>query len=500
MSNLMSSFNMQRSRHDIRHFYEWLGYTWGKHISEWFELFLDRKKKEVHRVCLIAPRDHSKSTTLRVMALHSLLFDRWRNKPFTTWLFSASKELAKNRLDEIREDLKRHPDLSRLLDEKRGGQFELRLTNGSWIKATSVGSAIRGEHPARVILDDVLDDMGDMSDKNVRHWFRKKLTPMLSPGTSIFCVGTPLSMNDLYHTEMLENETWQTWCKGAVVNYDEYVADTENVVPICLWPEYRSIEFLLEQKKAMGDLAFAQEYLCRVVDDDSAVFPSRLTRANMNLESILEEEKLHGGRYSIGFDPSHGIGQDYSVMVVCRQDEQGHIHIVNVWRRNDFEPSRQTDEIVRLCSIYKNPIFASESVGFQRLYQTILEQRGAMVDYRPSNVANRTMKQALLQRLRSWFEQGKVEIPYGSDYTRKVMGQLLYELESHAWQDGIIVDKGKHNDMVMALAHAIDQFSNTSSGSSPIASSAVSMGSWKHDKPQKRPNRRSNGRYVRWGR
>ena len=80
------------------------------------------------------------------------------------------------------------------------------------------------------------------------------------------------------------------------------------------------------------------------------------------------------------------------------------------------------------------------------------------------------------------------------------MGQLLYELESHAWQDGIIVDKGKHNDMVMALAHAIDQFSNTSSGSSPIASSAVSMGSWKHDKPQKRPNRRSNGRYVRWGR
>jgi len=427
-----------------------------------------------------------------------MLFDKWRNKAITTWLFSANKDLAANRLEEMREDLKRHPDLSRLIDERRGNKLELRLTNGSWIKASSVGSAIRGEHPSRIILDDVLDDMGDMSGKNVQHWFRKKLTPMLSPDTSLFCVGTPLSMNDLYHTEMLENETWKTWSKGAITNYDEWLAEPDTVVPVCLWPEYRSIEFLLEQKAAMGDLAFAQEYLCRVVDDDSAVYPSRITRANMNLDAILEEEKLHEGRYVIGFDPSHGIGQDYSVMIVARQDNQGHIHIVNVWRRNDFEPSAQTDEIIRLCDTYKNPIFASESVGFQRLYQTILEQRGAMVDYRPSNVANRTMKQALLQRLRSWFEQGKVEIPYGDEHTRKLMGQLLYELESHAWDNGIITDKGKHNDCVMALAHCLDQFTNRR-GPTPVVSGSVSMDSWNGDAPQKRPQRNPNSRYVRFG-
>lgn len=48
--------------------------------------------------------------------------------------------------------------------------------------------------------------------------------------------------------------------------------------PLELWPEFRPIEFLLEQKVAMGELSFIQEYLCRVVDDEAAVFPRQQTR------------------------------------------------------------------------------------------------------------------------------------------------------------------------------------------------------------------------------
>lgn len=498
MTGIISSFNLQRSRYDSKHFYEWLGYTWGSHISEWFDLFNDRKGAAVHRVVIIAPRDHSKSTTLRVKALHSMLFEKWRGKPFTTWLFSASKELAANRLEEIREDLKRHPDLSKHLDMKRGGKWELRLTNGSWIKATSVGSAIRGEHPARIILDDVLDDSGDMSDNVVRNWFRKKITPMLSPNTSIFVVGTPLALVDLYHTEMLSNETWKTWKQGSILNYDEWYKDQANIDPICLWPEYRPVDFLMEQRMAMGELAFAQEYLCRIVDDDSAVYPTRLTRKHLDMDAVLEHEKLHDGRYVIGFDPSHGIGQDYSVMIILRQDSEGFLHIVDIWRKNKFEPSRQTDEIIRLCSLYKNPIFAAESAGFQRLYESLLINRGAHVDYRESPVSNRQLKQSLLIRLRTWFEQGKIVIPYGDDHTRTTMNILLEELETHAWDGSLIVDKGKHNDCVMALAHAVDQFQSKSGNDSPMVGAAASL-RWKNDdKARPHPHRDANSRYIRF--
>ena len=38
MVRLMTTFHLERSRYDIRHFYEWLGYKWGDHIQEWLDL------------------------------------------------------------------------------------------------------------------------------------------------------------------------------------------------------------------------------------------------------------------------------------------------------------------------------------------------------------------------------------------------------------------------------------------------------------------------------
>ena len=68
----MNGLAFERSRHDVGYFYEWLGYTRGEHINEWLDLYRDRKGAEVHRVCIIAPRDHSKSTTLSILLLHHL--------------------------------------------------------------------------------------------------------------------------------------------------------------------------------------------------------------------------------------------------------------------------------------------------------------------------------------------------------------------------------------------------------------------------------------------
>ena len=468
---------MERSRADVSYFYRWLGYTWGDHIGEWMKMYGERGDSSVHRVCVIAPRDHSKSTTLRIKLLHEALFTTWRNRPFTCWLFSASKDLAVRRLEEIREDMKTHPQLSQYLDKKRGNKLELRLTNGAWIRATSVGSAIRGEHPACIAFDDVLDDMGDMSWDNLTHWFRKKITPMLSPGTAIYCVGTPMAMTDLYHTEMLDNPTWKSGTWSAVKNWDEYKADPENVKREELWPEFRPIDFLLEQKSAMGELAFIQEYLCKVVDDEASVYPRELIRRNLDLDRTFEAEKLHDELYSIGFDPAHGLGQDYSVMVVLRQDSEGFVHLVNIWRRNDFPPDKQADVMIEWNKRYKMPSFAVEAVGFQQMYESLLAQKGAVIDYRASKVSNKTLKQGLLNRLRVWFERELLIFPFGDDATRKQVNIILNELETHAWKSGDIVDLGRHNDCVMALAHAVDQFQYRDKGM-PAIFSTLNRGEW----------------------
>ncbi len=474
--SLNVNLSMERSRTDVSYFYRWLGYTWGDHIGEWMEMYGARGDVQVHRVCVIAPRDHSKSTTLRVKLLHHALFDKWRDKPFTCWLFSASKDLAARRLEEIREDMKRHPELSRYLDPKRGNKLELRFTNGAWIRATSVGAAIRGEHPACIAFDDVLDDLGEMNMKNIAEWFRKKITPMLSPGTSIYVIGTPMSMLDLYHTEMLENETWKSGTWSAFLNWDDYKADPSIELKE-LWPEFRPASFLLEQKTAMGELSFVQEYLCRVVDDEAAVYPRNLTRKNLDMDASIEKEKFHESKYSIGFDPAHGVGQDFSVMIVLRQDSDGYIHFVNMWRRNDFPPDRQADMILEWNTLYGTPAFAVESVGFQQMYETLLQQKGGVIDYRESKVSNRTLKQGLLNRLRVWFERELVMFPYGDHETRNMVNLILEELESHAWKEGLIEDLGRHNDCVMALAHAMDQFQHKTPDY-PVVMKSAEKGEW----------------------
>jgi hypothetical protein len=420
-----------------------------------------------------------------VKLLHQCLFEKKANgKPFTCWLISASKDTAIRRLQEIRDDIKQHPQLSRYLDPKRGNKTEIYFTNGAWIMATSVGSAIRGEHPACVAFDDVLVDSDEMNPHTLQQWFRKAITPMLSPGSSFYVVGTPMAMTDLYHTEMLGNKAWKSATWNAIINYDEWKSSDGEIEPVALWPEYRSIKFLLEQKDAVGDLEFAQEYLCRVVDDDSAVYPQNLIRKYLDLDVLLQIETIPNNKYVIGFDPAHGLGQDFSVMLVLRQDEQGFVHFVNMWRRNDFPPDKQTDMLIEWTQRYGNCALAAEDVGFQQMYESLLVQKGAVVDYRSSKVGNRTLKQGLLNRLRVWFEREMVSFPYGNDETRRMVEIIMDELKTHAWRDGLIVDLGVHNDTVMAFAHAIDQF--TYKGQDvPVVMKTMMGGQWMGGTTQK---------------
>ena len=110
MSQIKSALAFERARNDVSYFYRWLGYAWGDHIGEWMNLYTDRKGAHVHRVCIIAPRSHSKSTTLGVKLLHMCLFEKFNGNPLQVWLFSASRDTAIRRLSEIRADLTKHDE------------------------------------------------------------------------------------------------------------------------------------------------------------------------------------------------------------------------------------------------------------------------------------------------------------------------------------------------------------------------------------------------------
>ena len=75
---------------------------------------------------------------------------------------------------------------------------------------------------------------------------------------------------------------------------------------------------------------------------------------------------------------------------------------------------------------------------------------------------------------------------------RRVVNVILEELDHHVWKEGLITDVGKHNDTVMAFAHAIDQMTHIDSGRLPMATRKVSGTSWGG-------NSSGSGRFVIFG-
>ena len=171
-----------------------------------------------------------------------------------------------------------------------------------------------------------------------------------------------------------------------------------------------------------------------------------------------------------------------------------------MWRRNDFPPDRQADILIETAKQY-NAVVAAEDVGFQRLYATIIEQKGGHIRYLASKASNKGLKQGLMNRLRTWFERKLIVFPFGDQDTRQKVGIILDELEAHVWKNGEIVDVGKHNDTVMAFAHAIDQFKPKTAEYMPLLKKTTTMGGWGKKKKAKKSTRRrpGNSKYVRFG-
>ena len=125
----------------------------------------------------------------------------------------------------------------------------------------------------------------------------------------------------------------------------------------------------------------------------------------------------------------------------------------------------------------------------------MLRRKGAGGEYRKSKASNRTLKQGWMNRLRVWFEREMVCFPYGDDETRRLVSILLEELETHAWRDGLIVDLGRHNDCVMAFAHAIDQFTYKTPDM-PVVMKTMSGGEWMGGKTKIRRGHTGTGGRV----
>jgi phage FluMu gp28-like protein len=194
------------------------------------------------RDLLNCSRQAGKSTVSSVIALHTAKFV----KNSLTLLFSPSQRQSGELFRKVLGSLERLPDRPKLLEESK---LSVILENGGRIVSLP-GSAdtVRGFSGATLIIEDEAAFVDDELYFAVR--------PMLATsGGRLILMSTPFGKRGHF---------WQVWDEGG--------SEWNKVkVPATEIPRIPA-SFLEEERRAMGEWRFKQEYMCEFVENEDAFF------------------------------------------------------------------------------------------------------------------------------------------------------------------------------------------------------------------------------------
>lgn len=439
---------------------EVLGVEIGPHIYQWGELV-----SRYPRLAINAARDHSKST---FFSYAYPIWRAWMHPGCEVYIFSATLESAMEFLDIIvygRNNLRGLVDIPHLAhlvpgeddfrrDPKvRLNRQDVRLTNGSRIRAVGYGKKMRGRHPHYIVCDDVLNDE-DLFSETVRRkhieYFNSAIANMVHPQGQIVAVGTPFHQGDL----------WGFLRKNPVYAFRKYpgiIKDADSGQDRALFPWRWTLEKLRNKKREIGSVAFTREILCQPISDDLSIFPSHLFPPlydrTMTLRPTPEVIRSRGWSTYMGVDIaiSANVGADYFVIFVIGVDAHGQHHIVDIRRSKGLPFRRQLEEIELWGRYYDCSLIFIESNQAQRVWSDEMKRTTDVpVKEFLTTAQNKYPLDKGIPGLRILLENGKLTIPRGDALSRQITDVWIDECVAFGFLDGKLQGAGEHDDCVMS--------------------------------------------------
>lgn len=450
---------------------EYLGCETGEHHLEWSRLW-----STCRRVDILAARGHGKS------GFWSYAIPSWES-----WRIAKNRGLViSDTEDQVGELFRIFKDgvqftdelghvwkLPALVDtelahlvpknfERSWTGSQITFKNGSRFAGKTFGKRFRGRHVPWIIVDDPHGDEASYSElarlKDYDFLMRSVL-PMLLTGGRVAVVGTPLHGDDI-HGKLRRNDEWT--CR----EYPAIQVDPETGAESVLWPAFRPRAYLESQRRAMGTLAFNQEYLLRPAANEATLFPLALftsrpetLASHLRLRPTAAEMSIRTGwTYFAGVDLalSSSAEADHTVITVLGVDAERNRHIVEIVRTKGLPYIAQhqliVDTLARYHTIGRLAAVVVESNQAQRIFgdELIRKTDLPIVKFTTSAQEKHDLVKGV-PALRTLLENGKLRIARGDPHSIETTDMLIAELQAFAWLKGKLQGIGSHDDMVMSL-------------------------------------------------
>ena len=310
-------------------------------------------------VCVVAPRDHAKSSALSmVYILAATLF---RDSDYVI-LVGSTEDGAAEQLGNITEELTENEDLIREFGVKRflrtsTTDITVEMSDGHRFRVLARGAEQRirgrlwkGKRPNLLVCDDMEDDEqveNAERRRKFRIWFFRAAKQALSKSGKIRVHGTILHDDSLL-SRLRKNRTWKHLFYAAHTSFDDF----SNI----LWPERWSEKQLRARRQEFiedGDSAgYSQEFLNNPLDHSDAFL-----KASDFIE--MTEEDYESNKIvcaAADFAVSRADKANRTAFVIGGKDENNFLHFLDV-RKGRWDPTEWIDEMFSIQQTYNPQVF-----------------------------------------------------------------------------------------------------------------------------------------------
>jgi len=343
---------------------------------------------------------------------------------------------------------------------------EVVLKDGTYITCKGTGQQIRGlkfgsQRPTLIIVDDPEDEnntkTSEAMESNLK-WLLQAAVPSLDPIGRVIVIGTPLHERCIVKT--LENAS------GWVSRTYKYINTDEHGNQYSLWPETKSMEVLLGEKKSFEDMGklswFYREWQCELIGDSDQLFRQEFFRywdgqlhlAKDGHEHELEITHIDGVALDIpirkvvnvfmGVDPASSTksSADYSAILAIAIDQDKNRYVLPYFRRR-VTPLHLATSIIDEYKRYMPVRTKIETVGYQEMLREYVraesEKQRIYIPGLEVRENPRQEKSSRLESLQPFFGSRQI-------FLKENMQELADEL--------LMYPRSKHDDLMDALYYA----------------------------------------------